>query len=60
MAWHTNAEIDERRGSIARLKTAFEVQPPTKQRETIERVKRLVAERPQSYLARIAKEVYGI
>ena len=38
----------------------FDAQPPAKQRETLARVRRLVAERPQSYLARIAREVYGI
>lgn len=52
--------------SVARLRAAFEALPLERQRETLVRVRRrLVAEALRgpaqpSYLARIARQVYGI
>lgn len=38
----------------------FQAQPPKKQFETMARVTRLIAQYPNSYLARHWREIYGI
>ena len=38
----------------------FQAQPPALQRETMERVQRIVAERPNSYLAKHWREMYRV
>ena len=51
---------DYRATSERLLKERFEAQPDERKRETRERVKLLLKERRNSYLARIAKPVYGV
>ena len=51
---------DYRATSERLLRERFEAQPDARKRETRERVKLLLQERRNSYLARIAKRVYGV
>lgn len=51
--WHT-------RFAIKTLRGYFAAEPPELQRATLARVKRLVAEHPQSYLAKHWRAIYGV
>lgn len=44
--------------AIRTLRAEYRSQPPDKQRETMERVRGLVAAHPSSYLARHWREIY--
>lgn len=50
--YHVNFTIQAQRRD-------FEAQPPAKQQETLERVNRIVAQYPSSWLARHWREIYG-
>ena len=60
MPWHSQEEPSERQRSIAQLHADFQSQPAAKQRETMERVRRLIAQHPVSWLAKHWQEIYRL
>ncbi len=46
--------------AIQAQRVAFQAQPPELQRETLERVQRIVREHPNSWLARHWREIYRV
>ena len=58
MPWHSADEPDERQRSIAQQRALFQAQPPERQRETMERVRDVVARYPDGWLARYWREIY--
>lgn len=60
MPWHSANEPDERANSVRIQRELFQAQPPERQRETLERVRQIVAAHPGGWLARHWTEIYRL
>lgn len=60
MPWHSQKEEDEAPRSIQMQRELFQAQPPERQRETLERVRQIVAAHPDGWLAKHWTEIYRL